>query len=87
MMGRCPVCGDVLKITRVECDTCNTKIESKFEICRFCQLTPEQKSFLEIFIKNRGSIKDVERELKISYPTVRTKLNTVIAAMGFTDEK
>jgi len=82
-IGRCPVCGDVMHITKLECDSCNTIIESKFDICRFCQLPKEQKTFLEVFIKNRGSIKDVERELGISYPTVRAKLDAVIESMGF----
>ena len=82
-IGRCPICGEVMHITRLECDSCNTVIESKFDICRFCQLPKEQKAFLEVFIKNRGSIKDVERELGISYPTVRAKLDAVIASMGF----
>ena len=85
-IGRCPVCDDVMHITMLECDSCGTKIESRFDICKFCRLTPEQKSFLETFIKNRGSIKDVERELSISYPTVRAKLNVVLAAMGFSKE-
>jgi hypothetical protein len=40
-------------------------------------------SFVEIFLKNRGSIKDVEREMGISYPTVKGKLNDVIKALGY----
>ncbi len=47
-----------MHITRLECDSCNTLIESKFDICIFCQLPKEQKAFLEVFIKNRGNIKD-----------------------------
>ena len=31
----------------------------------------------------RGSIKDVEKELGISYPTVRAKLDEVISALGY----
>ena len=36
-----------------------------------------------MFIKNRGNIKEVEKELGISYPTVRNRLDTVIGALGY----
>lgn len=51
---------------------------SKFEY-----LTSEQLNFIEVFLKNRGNIKDVEKELGISYPTVRAKLDEVIGALGY----
>jgi hypothetical protein len=56
-------------------------------LSRFQRLSPEQLTFLEVFVKNRGIIKDVEAELNISYPTVRARLDDAIRAMGFpTDE-
>jgi hypothetical protein len=79
----CPVCGSTLKATRLSCVTCGTVIESDFELSRFEQLNKEQLNFIEIFLKNRGSIKDVEREMGISYPTVRGKLNDVIKSLGY----
>ncbi|MCR4426584.1 MAG: DUF2089 domain-containing protein [Firmicutes bacterium] len=85
-LGKCPVCGEKLDVTRLACRTCGTVIEGKFDVCRFCQLSNEQKSFVEVFIKNRGNIKDVERELGISYPTVRNRLDAVIAALGYNVE-
>jgi hypothetical protein len=36
-----------------------------------------------VFIKNRGIIREVERELGVSYPTVRARLDEVIAALGY----
>ena len=45
---------------------------------------PEQLDFVEVFLKNRGIIKDVESELGISYPTVRARLDDSLRAMGFT---
>ncbi|HPQ02950.1 MAG TPA: DUF2089 domain-containing protein, partial [Bacillota bacterium] len=47
------------------------------------QLSSEQKNFIEVFIKNRGNIKEVEKDLGISYPTVRNRLDAVIAALGY----
>ena len=83
VLGRCPVCGDELQVTRLHCPACHTAIEGVFSLGRFQRLAPEQLAFLEVFVKNRGVIRDVERELGISYPTVRSRLDDVIRALGF----
>lgn len=83
IVGRCPVCGETLKVVRLECDSCGTRLEGSFGLGRFHALDSEQLAFLETFIRNRGNIKDVERELGISYPTVRGRLDAVIRALGF----
>ncbi len=83
IVGKCPVCGSGMHVTRLECSNCNTAIEGKFDICTFCRLGEDHLKFVEVFIKSRGNIKEVERELGISYPTVRSKLDNVIRAMGY----
>lgn len=70
-------------MARLECGSCGTSLEGSFTLGRFHSLTPEQLDFLETFIRSRGSFKDVERELGISYPTVRSRLDAVIRALGF----
>lgn len=87
LLGRCPVCGERLDVTRLACRNCDTAIEGRFDTCKFCQLTPEHRAFVDVFIKNRGNIKDVEKELGISYPTVRNRLDAVIAALGYRVEE
>lgn len=82
-LGKCPVCGESLDVTRLSCPSCETTIEGRFETCRFCQLPLEQREFIETFIRCRGNIKEVERELGISYPTVRNRLDAVIQALGY----
>jgi hypothetical protein len=47
------------------------------------RLSAAQIDFIEVFIKNRGVIREVERELGVSYPTVRARLDEVISALGF----
>ena len=79
---KCCVCGEKLTVSRLSCGHCGTTLEGSFTGCRFCSLSPEEELFLVTFIKNRGSIKDVERELGISYPTVRTALDNLIASLG-----
>jgi hypothetical protein len=81
--GRCPVCGEVLEITRLHCRQCDTTIEGHFFASRLARLTAEQLQFVETFLQCEGTIKRVEKELGISYPTVRSRLEEVIRAMGF----
>ena len=81
-LGRCPVCGAATKVTRTECDACGTTIEGNFELCKFCRLTNEQRAFVDVFIKCGGNIKEVEKELGVSYPTVKNRLEDVSVALG-----
>ena len=83
VLGKCPVCNDELHVSKLSCNNCQTNIEGKFSLCKFCKLTNEQKSFVEIFIKSRGNIKEIEKEMGISYPTVRGKLENVIESLGY----
>lgn len=83
VLTRCPVCGDELRIVRLQCGTCDTAIEGNFTLGWLQRLTREQLQFVEVFVKARGKIKDVEEELGVSYPTVVARLNEVVQAMGF----
>ncbi len=87
VLGICPVCSKKLKVTRLKCFNCKTVIESDFELDKFNYLTKEQKYFVEIFIKNRGNIKEIEKDIGISYPTVRRNLDEVIKALGYNVNK
>ena len=81
--GKCPVCGEKLSITKLGCPKCSTAIEGDFQPCEFCRLPEEDLDFIKVFIRCRGNIKDVEKELGISYPTVRGKLDSVIRGLGY----
>ncbi len=83
VLTRCPVCGDELRIVRLQCDGCGSALEGSFTLGRLQRLTREQVQFVETFVKCRGKIKDVEEELGISYPTVVARLNEVVQTMGF----
>jgi hypothetical protein len=83
VINRCPVCGEELTVTRLHCQVCDTGIEGRFRLGRFGRLSNEQLAFVEVFLKNRGIIKDVEAELGLSYPTVRARLDEALKAMGF----
>lgn len=87
IISKCPVCNSKLIATKLKCTKCETVIENEFELSRFSNLTSEQLNFIEVFIKCRGNIKDVEKELGVSYPTVRSKLDDVISALGYIPTK
>jgi hypothetical protein len=86
VMGQCPICNGAVEITEVSCNSCKSTIRGHFKPCKFCTLSEEHKNFAEIFIKNRGNIKEIERELGVSYPTVKGKLDSLIAALGYKNQ-
>ncbi len=85
--GSCPLCDSEIKVSEIQCKKCGIVIQGEFDLCKFCRLNEKQKYFVEVFIKNRGNIKEIEKELGISYPTVRNKLDDVISDLGHKVEK
>jgi hypothetical protein len=83
LTGRCPICEAELIVTHLRCQRCGTGLEGTFTLNKFDRLSREQLRFVDVFLKNRGVIRDVERELGISYPTVRSRLDEVIRALGY----
>ena len=86
VLGKCPVCNGETEVTKINCDNCGTTIEGHFQLCKFCKLSGDQKTFIDVFIKCRGNIKEVEKEMGISYPTVKNKLEDVAGALGYNTE-
>lgn len=87
LLSHCPVCSNNLKAIKLKCTSCNTIIDNEFELSKFDYLNNEQLYFIETFIKCRGNIKEVEKELGISYPTVRAKLDEVIENLGYSSKE
>jgi len=86
MPGGCPICHSRLTVRSLYCPECQVKIEGEFGLPNILSLSAEQMEFVEVFLRARGSIKEVERELGISYPTVRNRLEEVIARLGYETE-
>lgn len=82
VLEQCPSCGGNIEITRLNCTSCETIILGRYEPCPFCRLSPESTRFLETFVRCRGNVKEMERELGISYWTVRRRLDDLIAELG-----
>ena len=86
VISRCPVCDGELRVIKLGCESCDTVIENRFALSRFDYLSQEELYFTETFIRCRGNIKEVEKELKISYPTVRARLDSIIKKLGYEDD-
>ncbi len=81
----CPVCQGQLKVTRLHCATCGTTIEGDFNVGRFAHLGREQMALLESFLRSRGNLRELERELGVSYPTVRNRVEALLKSLGLAD--
>jgi hypothetical protein len=83
VIGKCPVCGDTLAVTRLHCRNCDSALEGQFSLGRFYQLSPQQLAFVETFIRCEGKLTRVQDELGMSYPTARARLTDVIQSLGY----
>ncbi|MBQ4571495.1 MAG: DUF2089 domain-containing protein [Bacilli bacterium] len=83
VIGTCPVCGENLSVSVLTCEKCDTSIHGNFNLSKFDYLSVSQQEFAFVFIKNGGNIKLIEKELNISYPTVKKNLDDLINALGF----
>jgi hypothetical protein len=85
VISNCPVCEARLQVTRLHCNTCGTTIEGEFNVGRFARLGRDQMALLESFLRSRGNLRELERELGISYPTVRGRVETLLRTLGLGD--
>jgi hypothetical protein len=83
VISTCPVCSGELAVTRLRCTSCGTTLEGEFSVGRFGRLSRDQMTLLESFLRSRGNLRDIERELGISYPTVRSRVEALVRALGF----
>lgn len=83
ILHQCPVCSHELIATRLTCRECDTSIEGRFITGPFAQLSPEQIDFVEMFMRHEGKITRLEKEMELSYPTIRNHLHDVIRALGY----
>ncbi len=81
VLESCPSCGGTLEITEVHCLNCDARVQARFSAGDFNSLNEEQSTFLRILVTSRGNLSDVEKRLGVSYPTVRAKLDEVIARL------
>jgi len=80
---KCPSCSSPLKVTQLTCVSCGTGVVGSFELSPFVRLSTQSLKFLEVFIRNRGNVKEMARETGESYWIIRRRLDEVIEEIGF----
>src|SRR5579864_8378687 len=80
--SNCPVCNHRLATTRLSCPECSTELSGAFTSCEFCVLSDDDRDVLRVFLASRGNMKDLERQLGVSYPTARARFDTLLAKIG-----
>jgi hypothetical protein len=84
--SKCPSCGSRMVITQIGCTTCDTVIMGNYQLSAFARLSAEQLQFLEVFVRNRGNLKEMERETGDSYWAMRSLLDKIVEEMGYEAE-
>lgn len=77
----CPYCEGLMRPTRMTCDACAVAVEADFPLSRLSRLPTEHQQFVEMFVLAGGSLKTIAEQTGVSYPTVRSRLDKVIAAL------
>ncbi|MDP6040227.1 MAG: DUF2089 domain-containing protein [Candidatus Latescibacteria bacterium] len=83
IIEKCPACQNEVIVTRISCTRCECEVTGQFQPTIFNRLTPESLAFVETFVRLRGNIKEMERELSVPYSTIRNRLDEVILELGF----
>jgi len=73
----CPLCGGVIEVTQIRCSGCGSEIRGSFKAEGMSSLPAEYQKFIGVFLRHRGNIKAVEKELGISYPTINRMLDSI----------
>ncbi len=82
IIERCPACDANLSVTRLSCTRCDTEVTGRFDTNAFDRLSPEHLAFAEAFVRLRGNVREMERELGVPYNAVRNRLDEVIQELG-----
>lgn len=87
LISKCPCCNGTLNITSLQCSDCGVELRNTFELSAFDRLDQEQMDFLCSFLKSRGSLKSLQEEMDISYPTAKKRLEELLVALQIGPEE
>lgn len=73
-------------VTGLEFAEAGIQVSGRFALNEFATLSAENLEFLRLYIKVRGNLKEVERILGVSYPTVRARFDALLRAVGYEPE-
>jgi hypothetical protein len=77
----CPSCSKTLAVKQMVCISCATQLEGSFDLPMLARLSPEDQDFVRQFMLASGSLKDLAKLWRLSYPTVRNRLDELISRL------
>jgi hypothetical protein len=77
--SHCPSCAEKLSVKRLRCSACETEVEGLYPLPPLAGLSKDDQAFVSDFIKASGSLKEMANIMRVSYPTVRNRLDDIIA--------
>lgn len=80
---RFPGLNETPVVTRLEFENAGVAVEGRFRLNEFALLSPEPLEFLRLYIRVRGNLKEVERVMGVSYPTVRSRFEAMLRSLGY----
>lgn len=78
----CPSCGKRLSVHSMHCEGCDTHIEGNYRLPVMMELSEADQQFVLDFVKSSGSLKEMAQKLRLSYPTVRNRLDDIISQLN-----
>jgi hypothetical protein len=82
----CPSCSSGLKVKSLICEKCDTEIQGQYQLPALTRLSPDDQAFILEFVKSSGSLKEMARLLRLSYPTVRNRLDEIIERVKLAEQ-
>ncbi len=76
--SQCPSCDHSLQVTELKCPGCSTRVNGDYSMPIFNYLSPEEQTFILDFFKESGKLNTMAKQHKMSYPTMRNKLDDLI---------
>ena len=82
----CPSCSSELQVKTLACPGCDTSVRGVYTLPALARLSSDDRKFVKSFVLDSGSLKDMARRYGVSYPTVRNRLDDLIARLREIDE-
>ncbi|MCU0612294.1 MAG: DUF2089 domain-containing protein [Candidatus Eisenbacteria bacterium] len=78
----CPSCGATLEVVKLECPVCQTEVAGQYALCPVCRLDAPRRRLFDLYMAARGNVREVQRELGVSYPTARLRIEAMFQELG-----
>lgn len=78
-LTNCPICSEKLKIKEYHCESCKVSFKGDFAQSWLDGFSEAQLEFIKLFILVQGNLKELQKRLGLSYPTVKNRLSEIVA--------